>query len=171
MKFLFSTQQHTNDSRPNIFLLSESLLKFEDDNPHFSNTGKNLLFAYFGLFVLNEILDSGHPRCPISYSKVYFPEIYFGKNGKEMDYEPSVKHSFMYVNKVEQCNSVRYSINNPLKKMNFRSVWFDGETIYGNSKFCIDSMRTFFGGRVKEFDKFDTINYRCFNSECQSHPL
>lgn len=130
-----------------MFQLSETLLK--DDSIHYSRNGKNLLSVYFGMFILNEILDSSEPSCPPSYHKVEFPRVYLGRNGEEVDYLTPTKHSFMYLNKVQHCKQMDTS--NMWNKVNMRSAWVDGEIIYGNSKFCSDKLRTFIGGKLIDF--------------------
>jgi len=157
---------------PNVFTLSESLLKDNSDSQPFSANGKNLLFVYFGIFVLNEILDSRRHSCPPSYSKIYFPRHYLDKSGKKVEYFPTTNHTFMMLNKLEHCKSVHGDINNPLTKANFRTVWIDGETVYGNSKFCADHMRTFENGRLIDLHILYSLkrtNLHCFNRKFLYH--
>lgn len=160
-----STRSSSNFDLPNVFKLSESILKSYEE-PSFSSGGKNLLFVYFGLFALNEVVDAHQPRCPPSYREIQFPKDYFDKNGQEVIYQPTTNHSYIILNKLEYCKTYSYEVNNPPRKINTRTSWIDGETLYGDNKFCADQMRTFTAGHVIEISTLYTkksAGLQCFN--------
>ena len=168
-RLIRTTKPHSStiSDLPNVFKLSESLLKNYELS--FSNGGKNLLFVYFGIFALNEILDSRHLSCPPSYNKIAFPSHYLDKSGQDVSYQPSINHSFVILNKLQHCKTVNGDLNNPPKKANFRTVWIDGETLYGDSKFCSDYMRTFRGGKLADLHLLQSrkeAGLECFNGRC-----
>ncbi|KAI2797837.1 hypothetical protein BLOT_015257 [Blomia tropicalis] len=160
---LFKAQPNSFEM-PNVFRLTESLFRSNDDSKQtFSLSGKNLLFVYFGHYILNEILDSRQFRCPPSYKKISFPEHFIDSTGHEKMFDGN-NHSFVLLNKLEHCKSVNGDLNNLPRMINLRSVWIDGEIIYGNSKFCSDQMRTFKGGRL--IDRHDLALMKSTKMEC-----
>lgn len=170
-KLFRSTQSSSNVDLPNVFKLSESILKSYEE-PSFSRAGKNLLFVYFGIFVLNEIVDAHQPRCPPSYREILFPSHYFGMNGEEVTYRPTTNHSYMILNKLEYCKTYSYEVNNPPRKTNTRTSWIDGETLYGDNKFCSDQMRTFNDGHVIDISTLysrKSSGLQCFNGNVYIH--
>lgn len=149
---------------PNVFRLSESIFK---NNEIFSSiNGKNLLSVYFGMFVLNDIIDSSYPKCPPSYRKIPFPKKYLNKDGDEVDYYSATPHSFMLLNKIQNCKLGGYSFSKYPTKLNYRNIWIDGEIIYGDSKFCADSLRTFKRGKLWDFTQGDSSFGQNFGRQC-----
>ncbi|XP_046910014.2 dual oxidase 2 [Dermatophagoides farinae] len=150
----------------NIFMLSESI--FKDNQIHFSVNGKNLMSVYFGMFIMNEMMYTWRPRCPPNYRKIPLPKTYLDRLGNEVRYRPSTPgHSFMFLNEIEHCKLSESSTEYLPSKMNFRSIWIDGELVYGDSKFCADFLRTYKRGRLIDHTKHhqSSSNHR-FGREC-----
>ncbi|KAF7490082.1 Dual oxidase 2 [Sarcoptes scabiei] len=149
-----------SDGLPNVFELSESI--FQSNRIHLSQNGKNILAVYFGFFILDEILDTGRPRCPPSYNRIEIPEYFLDEFGNKTERNYPIPHSFMMINKIQHCN------HDPLSKMNYRSIWIDGETIYGDSKFCSDLLRTFTNGKLIDFGE-DRASFIAAYDECNQN--
>lgn len=161
---LVAPETRSSESWPNVIYLSESLLK--NNEALNSQSGKNVLFTQFSQFVLNEIVDANCPSCPPSYEQIPFPEQYLDHYGKHAPYNNTTPHSFMIVNKAEHDKTVPNSVNRHSNKINKRSSFIDGETIYGDTKLCSDLLRTFEHGKLVDFENVElsSVNkYECFS--------
>lgn len=166
LKRMIDPEPNGREHFPNVFMLTESLLNGKGE--YYSPVGKNMMFVHFGLFVLNDILDSGGVNCPPSYKKIAYPDYVLNEYGHKVNFTIPAGHSkYALINHLEQFKDVQHSVNNFAHKVNQRSVWIDGEIIYGNTKYCADSMRTFEKGMLMDFeadpDSHDHPALHCFN--------
>ncbi|XP_054706944.1 dual oxidase 2-like [Uloborus diversus] len=126
----------------NPFVISDQIMDSTpecDGHQQSSVTGKNVLSAFFGQLVAEEILDTRRSACPPDYFSIDIPKgHYFNQTGlRQM---PFIRSS--YDKKSGQ------SSNNPRKQFNLATAWIDGSVIYGRTKSESDALRSFKNGHL-----------------------
>lgn len=125
--------------RPNPFELSKAAHHGEAGLG--SKRSRNALLVFFGQQIVEEILDSQRPGCPIEYFNIPVPPDHPYLQGKE-----SLEMPFP---RTRYDSRTGYSPNNPRQQLNEITPYIDGTLMYGPGKAWTDAIREFKGGRLK----------------------
>ncbi|XP_060604820.1 dual oxidase 1-like [Ruditapes philippinarum] len=127
-------------SRPNPFDISKAVHQGKTGLPSYA--GRTAMLVYFGQQIVEEIVDSQRPGCPIEYFNVPVPE-------GHPKFDPSNKGNVkMTFRRTRYDQRTGYSPNNPRQQLNEITPFLDGQVIYGPNKAWADALRSFKGGRL-----------------------
>ncbi|WAR00380.1 DUOX-like protein [Mya arenaria] len=126
--------------RPNPLDISKAAHQGRTGLPSF--VGRTAMLVFFGQQLVEEIVDSQRPGCPVEYFNIPVPT-------GHPQFDPRANGDIEMTFKRSRYDfTTGYSPNNPRKQLNEITPFLDGQVIYGPNKAWTDAIRELKGGRL-----------------------
>ncbi|KAL4227481.1 hypothetical protein ACF0H5_012925 [Mactra antiquata] len=133
----------SGNKRPNPFDISKAV--HQGPTGTSSYVGRTAMLVYFGQQIVEEIVDSQRPGCPIEYFNVDVPKGHPQFDSKQPDKSGTIKMPFK---RTRYDQRTGFSPNNPRQQLNEITPFLDGQVIYGPNKAWADAIRSYENGQL-----------------------